>query len=1145
MPTPPRSFLLLPDPVLMGAGSGPVLAYLGTLEPDGRRVDIATPAKGNRGAAAFLQSGSPRVSTGLTYRVVASGGIWNEGTWAWKLASEAEPARAALGYRGQNDARYYWAGHDPFRHDGNNTGTFCGVYSSLNLKEFVYRSKTSTNVEVAYRSVDTHEYSHEAGSGATWTITNCLNSDTGLVLSAPGSGTNAMAVVELRDGTLLMVLESEDEHDLNVFHSTDGINWTPVADNILARFGRYDTDLILAQIQLTRSGDYIRLTFPWWGSPDGGITDAYLRTLVSADRGASWYEVPSDLTTYFDVRYSVSNGYYGMYYAMGGLDDDAGTCMLLLLDESSGTTVRVFIASGQNDWTYYSDLNISMGLTTTVYHLACARGPEYFYVWVWNTPSGSTLDTRMFYIDPRNITQLSGWKYESYSFAAKGALAYFLVNMRPYTVGNNYLAMTACLADTSYNAQSDREQVYMRFGGWDKLPVEERDHPELSDRPDYQHQPGALRSVLSNPDYQLHIIAWDSWMGAAAPSGGTHVATSTPWSRSSYSGISSSWNTSRWKFTDQIAVNNVWVNQYTDSSPTFSWACETDSTVARCSCMLETVLRVPSGGDPANDAIAARLRSYDVLSGSGKGIDVSIRYSNSQVCVRDNAAGTDIIAATTISNISSRFIKFRLGFLSQPWKSGDPVAVILWARDEEDPAADWQQVGTGTAATTATHGTQDLRWGHLTTVVGAGRVSEWRRVALFGPHDGGSTRTITDAWGDTSGGAGNDDSVLDNLRGRLMTYDEVLVRKGVKVTVSGGGAFEGDSFDGAVDYAYHPKNMHAVGSPRVRYQSATPSGGTPTAVNIDYDAGWDDTGRRFVHDAFAAFGFSDRELKVVYADDSAFTSGLVTYTLSMDRYGPFRIAAADGNTLQVAKTDAQCPPRGEVHTEPNGGLTHYLRITALAGGASNTALGKVYVVEHDFEGPSGRGFKLDTADENLASYSLVGCSAVIYADRGVVLYGTTTIKRYMRLSMAATTTAYGGQHRLGTIMPGLTLVFDPALDWTHSDGEAGNVTEVRSRGAVRWGYAEGPPQRVWEGNVVGDTDYLRRQTRAYMRALAQYDVFPVTLVTDDSDLKNPAKIVLGTIKSGVQFSNEAWKWHDTNQRWEPAGNMKIQIEEEP
>lgn len=1157
MPAPPRSFLILPDPTLMGAGDGPITAFSTQAEPDGRSAGLAVPRSTNRGAVTFTQvnTPAPALRRDLTYKVIASGGVWGEGTWAWKRATEAEPGRTALGYRGQNDCRYPHAPHDPFRNDAANASpTMCVAYLPLLRRECVFRpSNAGGIIQVAYRTVDTHEYSFEAGSGATWSVTNCLNTDTAGNLTVPGVGANAYGfdVVDLLDGTLIMVVESRSEFDLDVLQSTDGINWTPVADNILARFGKYGTAgsaTFMLPLELGRSGDYLRICFGWFDGADvlgTGAANIYIRTLVSGDRGASWVESSSNLATYFNVN-DLGGGTFAFdqIFGMDGLDDAAGTFLLAMRQEGS-TTMKIFMASGINDWTYYPDLDYSHGVAG-VFHLACARGPEYLYIFNWCSSTGVNYwDLTLFYVDPRNPTDLSGWKYERETFKSLGAICYLPLNCKFANIGGNYLAMTAALfSNTTLLFQS--QMMYLRWGGWDKLPVEERDHPELSEAPDYMQQPGIVRSsVATTSGYSLALITWDAWMGKATVAAAADCAATSPWTRPAYANVTTSWHTSRWRLTDVAAVNNQYVNLYTDPVLAVSWAAESSFTSTggdRCSALLEVIIRVTAGGVTTADDVAVRLRSFDCVTGSGIAVDFSLRFSTTQVALYDNAAAAYVLAATNLANLATRFWKVRVGLLSQPWKAGDPCAVAIWARDEENAAADWTLLGTGTLNMGSATLEQTIRFGHLTVVFGAVRASEWRSVRLYGPHDGGTTRSITDGWGDTGGGAGNDDSVLANLRGRLMTYDQVLVESGISVLASGGGGFEGDAFDAVTDYAYHPRNATMVGSPRVAYRSAIPSSGHTTAV-IDYDAGWNDTGNRFIHDCLAVYGYGSRTLQVTYTNDSAFLTGLVTYTLSLDRYGPFRIANAYGNAITVSTTDAQCPPRGEVGSEPNGGPQQYLKITALTGGATAAALGATYVVSHDFEASGVRGFKLQTADQDVSAWTLVGCSAVIFADRGVLLYGTTQISRYMRVTLPLTSTAYGNQHRLGTLLPGLSMVFDPPLDWSHSDGEQANLSEFRSRGAVRWGYAEGPPQRVWEGLVVGDIDVLRRTMRSWLRALSQYDVLPVGLCVDDGALIDPSKVVLGTVKSGTELSNEGWNY--TGNRWVPVGNLKFTLHEEP
>lgn len=1162
MPTPPSSFLILPCPVLRGAGDGVLLESTftgGGALPDGIYPDVAAPVHAE-GGIQISQAGSPTARQNLDYRLVASGGIWAGAAWAWKRSTDSTPSdNLSVVWRGANDGRYWWAPHDPFCNDeANPTPTQCIAYSSVNRMELVYRVATSGLIQVAKRTVDDHAYAALQSSAAAWSIDDC--SRDGLDLEIPSNLSalvEPLQVVELDDGTMMMctITHSSGGYDLVILHSANGVTWTTVCDNVLSRFSIWGALQYGSYgLQMQKSGNYVRICFVWYfaGSVDLA-TDYYLRTIVSGDRGATWTEVSATaavLDAQFDISAETDDSGPGAYcFTLASLDDQAGSFMLFLRKDGSTSTVRVHSAVGMESWAARSPMEISQGSNGGL-QLAATRGPDYLYLFVWYEDTQATPEQKcdLYLIDPRDPFTLSSWKYETDLFKDYGAMRMRLRCISLANVGNNYLAMSASPHDPEDGfIFEETGLVYLRFSGWDSLPMEERDHPRLAYAPPYEIQPGLNRDPEYTIERQLAIVTWDAWMGACTPPSGANVAASSPWTRPDHSATVQDWNTSRTRFTDVTAVSSQLSNQFDVASPTRSWFAATGFSAVgeeRGSACLEWIVRVEQGGSITSDAVAIRIKTYDVAGSTTNACDVSIQMNGDTDFIRiyDNVAAADIIAAVSIGgDLSAGYWKFRLGFLNFAWDSG-AVKCALWARNEESATANWTLLGRGTVSTAGTHTQQRILYGHLTAVTavsdGARRISQWRRVALFGPHDGGATRCIADGWGDPGGGASNDDTMLDNLRGRPATHDPVLVEKGITAQLQGGAGLEGDNWAGAINFAFHPRNVTMIGSPRIGFRSAIPTAGT-TAVNLDYDAGWDDSGRSFQHSAIAFFGYAAPLVSILYADNSSF-SGATTFAVDMTLYGPAKVDSAAKNVVQILSADPECPPLGEVSSEPNGGVTYYMRITAAS---CSTAVGKVFVVENDHNWSSTvRAFTLDVGDDGLTGYSLAGASVTFYADRRVVLFSPQNF-RYMRISMPSTTTAYANQHRLGSFIAGTTLQLI-GLDWSHTDSEHSNLTQHTTKGGMRWGYPEGPPARSVQGLIVGDVDSVRRRMRSYLRALSGYDQHPVVLVQDDADLGHPAKMMLGTVVSGSEFQQDAWKWDDAQQRWLAVGNMKLTLNEE-
>jgi len=1152
MPAPPRSFLIIPDPLVVGSGAGLVESYTSA---DGLYPDVAVPRIANQGAVTFQQSGTPTTERDLTYQVVASGGVWREGTWAWKRKADSFAA-TDIGWRGANDNRYSHAPHGVVEANATWSAS-CAFMRSLQ-RELVYHVKANGTLEVYYRDIpDDHIYGDSA-STAPWTQADVVDTvaQDDIVLNG-NDELDLMDVCELRDGDLLMVTADTTMHfrDITVWISEDGINFRPVADWVLSRFGTFGKNKHneYGGWYLDRSGDYVRLCFLWYDTDNLGGAGAgwYLRTLISSDRGASWTEVTVINATYqpFEAAVGIQ---FTRFFCMAGLDDDAGTFLLFVRDSQQITDVHR--ASGFDGWAVESGLQLTHPANTIVRGMGAVRGPTWFMLFMLTSPpdpaaAATDVDFDLYLADPRDITNTSSWRVGGSTYHLTGVARY---NPRHFKLANcgHYVSMVGPLFDADTETHPDDGLLYLRWGGWDPLPAEERSHPMFEDAHPYQHQPGDVPVGYGTNQYihRLHLIAWDVWTGAPAPSGAADVATTTPWTRSAHALTTQAWNPWELAYADVVSSVNQWTNQYVDATPTWSWACAatpeggTDQFGWSC---LEVIIRVANGGSTSNDDVACRLKSYDVNGASGHEIDVSMRFAAAGVDVYDNVAAASVLSDLTLA-LGTRFYKFRLVFITEGVTGGNPCKVALWYRDEETAGSTWQYVGHADLDEGGAHATQSLEWGHLRSFnVGATpRQSRWRRCALMGPHDGGGSRKVPNLWYNPLTSV--EDTILDNLRGRVMSHDEILVESGVYAVAGGGGGFEGDIYDGEVIPGYAPSNVARIASPRVGWRGSVPAAGASQSDVLIFDAGHERSVERFQHHSLGLFGLNDRTVIVDYADDAAFTTGVVAVgTLDTTRWGPLRVQTAEGNVLTLTASQSGLPPLGSIPSDPARGVTHYLRVTTPGPATSSLIEGQTFRVLMEEHSGDQRSYRLDTGTD-LADYApVLGSSVVIFSDRGVLIYSSAIqAKRYMRLQFPAEFTADTGRHQLGSMIPGVSVPFDVALDWTHTDAEAPNTSIHRTRGAVRWGYQEAPPQRTWQGRVVGDASGWRERIRPYLRATARHDVHPVVLVTDETKLLDPDRVILGHIKSGAQLSQHGWKWDSAASTWYPVGDQGLKLIEE-
>lgn len=1193
MPAPPLSFLILPDPVFSNAGQSMILRDTaeasaltggwGTTPGFGLYPDVGYPAASNHGAATLQQTGWPTERHGFRYRVLASGGVYANGTWGWRKDEDLDPGpddvtaptKYLQNYNGCNDARYAHHPDSPFMGgpgldttppDSIEGGsrTLAHLFLPTLSREIVYYGKGSGSASIwaAYNDTpDEHPaIGSEAGATAAWKKTQVLRSDLNIGLTTPDLSVNSacIATTALRDGRGVMVLESPDGLDLDVYLSADGITWTPVALQILARFSEWGRSklAVLNQLILVRSGDWLRIVFVWWDADDlvGGGAVYYMRSLVSADCGSTWREV-SDFTTPTDWQPTLRNGGAGntinpWLYAMAGVDNEAGQCVLFWATSTS--TFRVYIASGFEPW-IYSDKYMSYGAASTVHSIHAARGPEWVYFFWVGTLSATTYeDIGLTLFDPRDVTDFTLTRYQLRLFNAR-ELRYFPRIWASANCGH-YLATSWIAADdNSANDDNDPGEVamgYLRWGGWDTMPVEERDHPEFSNAPRYAHQPGGVWDTASNV-YQLWIKCWDAWMGLPAE------AATSQWTLTGTLGAT-------WRM-DSVELNNANDRQiytYTDAVLTYPWGYSKNAILDSRggSCVEAIVKAVQSQGQPDNNQnyIGLRFEAYDVNSGSGNRVRWELRFNPNTNDARfiDPAGGID--QTRNCPNMTTRYWHWRVSVQPRPWAAaaGYTPACMVWYRDYEDRTSRWAIFAQGKLNVTAGGTVQTLEWGHLYGWGGIAnaRKSFWKRVGILGPHDGGGCRMETATWANTVHTVADSDlPPIELLRGRLMTNDRTLIRRGTYAQMTGGSAFMGDVFDAVIEEAYSPINVSKVDSPRVAFWGGSWAGGSIASIVYDAQAGGAVPGRLWMHNAAGVVGYRGEFLTIEYAGTTSFAGSAKATLDTRWRSGAQYRATATGNMLIIDDPSATLP--GNMHTGAHalGGPRWYAKLTVAGTGGSSSYAGANVEIQRQIPGFTSSSYAFETRiDRDLGTLFGTGCSVSLFADRAAVVYGAAVAypqPRYMRIRTDGSRNLYPstdgvpeGQQRIGTVIPGVSLTFTVPLDWTHSDGEQGNVSTYRTTSAIRWGHSEAPPQRTWEGRVVGDINRWRETLRGYLRQASAYNDRAAMLLLDETRLRHPGSMVFGVIESGAEFSQAGYRW-DGN-AWIPVGDVKIKLVEE-
>jgi hypothetical protein len=146
----------------------------------------------------------------------------------------------------------------------------------------------------------------------------------------------------------------------------------------------------------------------------------------------------------------------------------------------------------------------------------------------------------------------------------------------------------------------------------------------------------------------------------------------------------------------------------------------------------------------------------------------------------------------------------------------------------------------------------------------------------------------------------------------------------------------------------------------------------------------------------------------------------------------------------------------------------------------------------------------------------------------------------MRIRLQDTDTAEG-YHQIGTIVPGSKHEVEVPLDWSRTDNEQPNVTQVRTRGAVQWYYQEGPPQRTFTARMVGDaSQQMRAKLRGLLRSIG-YELRPIAWVFDD---ERPVETAVLVRSVGGSQLDQAGFFRDSNDVIRAAGDLSFTLVEE-
>ena len=1103
------SLLLPPDPDFV-ARAEPVSASSVLDRQAGRGV----PSSGNEGALALLATGAPlNDKASFETRVQTSGGIGAGSTWVWRYQGDNDE-----GWRGSDDARFMHDLSDPFGGARFGWGA-SAVYVSRLRREIVYVGEGSgTNqIRAAYRPVDRVE--------AAWTTTT-ITFPRGL--DNAGDQNLGFDAVELADGSLRAVVRVGS--DLDLYGSEDGLVWTLIANDLLSRFaGRRSATLLV--VKLGESAGYLRLAAV--DNDVEGLGLGYtVTTLVSSDRGATWTETNlASGAEVIDANNATSwpSGSQRFVLDLVGLGDGGGSFLLAV---KAGSILRVYTASGTEGWAlspYTSSsgsLSISLGAASVLYRAFLARGPDFIHLLVFSTNALATgVQVSHRKLDRRSSLASGSWSplatTEARVDGYYGALRYLPLRAKLHHVGHS-LVLVGGVYDLDGGAE-EQGVTYWRQEGWSLRPLRDAQPPAV-------YSAFAVSTFALQPTGPLFdAIEWV--VGTGRPGGVTWASSTTPWTRTYAGGVTCNWTTDRLRITDAGSGVRSHFYEYVDPSsgggalPASSWAIGESSVNGPDGSLIEWTARVTGGDRSVAGGARVRVASLPrVGSTSGRALLVEVRIDQSGVTVFDAGASTalaSLVPDTGIygaNPISTQYWEFRLAFQPEPPSTICACVLSIRRIDREE----WLSTARLLPSTSASSIlAQLIQFGVPTTFNAANSTSFWRDMRV---KQGNALGQVDLAGVYPVPGRTRPETV----RGRGVSTFPVYTAEGVDLSWGGGGGFDGDRHASTLTQQFGLRNL-LVSSPRFEWRSArqaSASSALPVS-NLDL-ATRRGSANRFLHDAIGIFGTNAETVEVRYSNDPAFATSTSAGTLSLTRFAGLRVDAVDGNAVTVS---GPLPADAEVGSAL--GRTFYARVT------SEVPAGYVDAREWVVEQHRGASLLLRTA--TALTTALVGATLAIRSDRGVLLYDTPRSGGYLRLRVANSYPAEGYQ-RLGTPIPSTRLPLPAPLAWEHDDASAPTITTFRSRGAVAWGYTEGPSTRSLSISIGGEADRQRQRIRDVLRTTAGYEEFAAVLVLDDANLRDAESVVLGRVSGGIDLSNPGWKLVDGT--WRPVGSLKLRFNEE-
>ena len=686
-------------------------------------------------------------------------------------------------------------------------------------------------------------------------------------------------------------------------------------------------------------------------------------------------------------------------------------------------------------------------------------------------------------------------------------------------VGDRIFLMSGLGSSSSLSISEN--DVYSRLvatqvGGWSERPIR-----AVTDEIPYG-EPGITNGTWLCDDKNLISNFYSPVWGRIATgtsggeSGPTSIAFWAPFDGGS--GVSTLWDP--WKL--QMIANSAGAYNYLQKNYIHGADCTNSGDVGMFAFKMKiqatNTAFPPPSSEYASPVIGARLK----LQGDGKYYEIGVHCTTNQMAVYDATAGTTLYHAQNLDLM--KWNEFRIAFGRGQFghKSSFQKYYVDIGHSRIGNSHHFTNSGTiEVSTTTGSIASSVIQFG-----LGVNRTS-WPSVRAMTSTI--QVKELMVAVGVTNMALSN--FGFDNpgtLRGAVCAPGERHIAQGIFGSWGGGGGFLDDSYTIPIRYQYGVDQLQQY-SPSTYWRSK----GT-AQTKIEFDAMDREKYARFHHEAVAIVGCNVPRVRVEYSDNMSFSTIQSSLTVDMTLYTA-NISNALQDRVVLTQADSNKFEDGELHGK-------YIEIPTSTSQFScvirdnYTNQGQMHVVvDYDRSSSTGLSGAGVDASKPITIYGTQGAALNTYAST------IDLATRYMRVTFPEYDSAEGF-HRMGSIVAGATQPISVPLDWSTSDGEAGNVQVTTGINGTKVAYVAGPARRTFKGKIIGDASRYRDQFRASIRDFAKYSGRPLVLITDDNDMTG--SMLYCRYQGSTEMENAAWKYDSEESRWIKVGNMSVAFEEE-